>query len=211
MNQTIMRTTKFISLVAIFISAAGYAMAQSTIQGSPYLNDAYASAQVISPTQKQNFNVRYNVYQDVMEYQQNGQPYGFDPNSKLKKVVLGEETYVIRKFEFEGKTKLGFVSLLDSGKVMLYAKKVVKFQDVKKGGNLDGTDSPAKYSHNADAYYYSIGNGELKRIENLKTFVAGFPDKNDELTTYAKKEKISAKKEKDLIQIVKYYDGLFEE
>ena len=63
--------------------------------------------------------LRYNVYQDLMEYQQNGKALVLDPSPKIKSVRLGESTYIVDKFEFDGKTKFGFFNLLDSGKVTL--------------------------------------------------------------------------------------------
>jgi hypothetical protein len=38
--------------------------------------------------------------------------------------------------------------------------------------------------------------------------IASFPEKQKELTLFAKKEKISARKEKTLIQLVQYYNSL---
>ena len=57
-------------------------------------------------------------------------------------------------------------------------------------------------------YFLQVGDGELKQVDNIKEIIAALPDKQDELTQYAKKEKISAKKEKDIIQFVKYYNSL---
>ena len=143
-----------------------------------------------------------------MEYQQNGKALVLDPSTKIKRVRLGESTYIVEKFEFDGKTKYGFLNLLDSGKVTLVAKKVVKYQEPIKGRALDGGDVPAKFSKSSDAYYYRIGNGELQEVENIKDMIASFPDKQEELKQFAKKEKISPKKEEELVKLVRYYNSL---
>jgi hypothetical protein len=207
-----MKTKLFILSALLGLTTTGSLLAQATIEGSPYLNETYANAEIwSSATAHQNFSVRYNIYQDAMEYKQNGQIYAFDPSSKLRRVVLGDETFILSRYDLDGQTKSGFLQVLDSGKVMLYAKKVVKFTDAKKGGNLDGTDQLARYARGADVFFFKIGNTVPKEVESLKSMIAVFPDKNEELTQFAKKEKISIKKEKDMIKLVKYYDGLFEE
>jgi hypothetical protein len=207
-----MKTKLFILSALLGLTTTGSLLAQTTIEGSPYLSEAYTTADIwSSATSHQKYDVRYNIYQDAMEYKQNGQAFVFDPSSKVRRVVLPEETFVILRYELDGKMSTGFLEVLDSGRVMLYAKKMVKFNDIKKGGNLDGTDQPARYARLSDVFLFRIGNTPPKEIENLKGMIAAFPDKNEELTAFAKKEKISVKKEKDVIKLVKFYDGLFEE
>jgi hypothetical protein len=143
-----------------------------------------------------------------MEYQQNGKALALDPSTKIKSVRLGESTYIVDKFEFDGMTKYGFLNLLDSGKVTLVAKKVIKYQEPLKGKALDGGDLPAKFSKSPDAYFYRVGNGELQEVDNIKDMIASFPDKQEEVKQFAKKEKISPKNEDELVKLVRYYNSL---
>ena len=91
---------------------------------------------------------------------------------------------------------------------MLFSKKMMKFQQPLKGRALDGGDLPAKYSRLSDAYFYRIGEGELKPVGNLKELISTFPDKQEELKQYAKQEKISPKKEEELVKLIRYYNSL---
>jgi hypothetical protein len=199
-----------IALVSLFSftgSIAQQASAQK-IEGTPYLSEKYVPGEILFGSERSTVPLRYNVYQDLMEYQQNGKALVLDPNTKIKKVRLGESTYIVEKFEFDGKTKYGFLNLLDSGKVMLVAKKVVKYQEPMKGRALDGGDLPAKFSKSSDAYFYRVGNGELQEVDNIKDMIASFPDKQEEVKQFAKKEKISPKKEEELVKLVRYYNSL---
>ena len=67
---------------------------------------------------------------------------------------------------------------------------------------------PAKFSKSSDAYFYRIGSGELQEVDNIKDMIASFPDKQEELKQFAKKEKISPKKEEELLKLVRYYNSL---
>ena len=46
------------------------------------------------------------------------------------------------------------------------------------------------------------------KIDNLKKMIEGFPDKKNELSQFAKSEKINTKDEEDLKKLIKYYNSL---
>jgi hypothetical protein len=151
---------------------------------------------------------RYNIFQDLMEYQQNGKALVLDPTKKIKKVKIGDEIFVVEKYSLEGKSKYGFLTMIDTGKMTLLAKKMVKYQEPLKGKALDGGDLPAKFSRLSDTYFYRFGNGELKEVGNLKEVIASLPDKQEEVKQFAKQEKISPKKKDELLKLVRYYNSL---
>ncbi len=64
------------------------------------------------------------------------------------------------------------------------------------------------YSAAPDVFYFKIKDGTVEKVESIKKMIAGFPDKQTELTEFAKKEKISPKKEEELIKLVRYYNSL---
>lgn len=205
----------FIFLLAmciVFASSHAQQAAAPKVDGTPYLNEKYVDGDIFfgeaAKTAHTRVPVRYNVYRDLMEYQQNGKSLVLDPSNKIKKVQLGDETFIVEKYELNGKTKYGFMNLLDSGKVTLLAKKMMKFQDPLKGKALDGGDLPARYTLMSDAFFFKIGDGELKQVGNLKEFISHFPDKQDELKQFAKEEKISVKKPDELRKLIRYYNSL---
>jgi hypothetical protein len=184
------------------------AASSTTVEGSPYLDESFVNGKIYLANTPHAVQIRYNVYQDAMEYKEKGQTLVIDPAPSIQKVYIGTTKYVVQKVEFKGKTKNSFLVQLDSGKATLYGKKVITFQDAKKGGALDGTDLQARYNHAADAFYIKVGDSEIQRVDNIKSLLALFPDAQEDMTKFAKKEKISVKKEKDLIQLTQYYNSL---
>lgn len=180
----------------------------ATVKGSPYLDETYVDAVVSFATNTRTLPVRYNAYKDLMEYQQNGQSMVLDPAPTIKGILLGDQVFVVEKYEADGKVKSGYFTLLDSGKVDLYGRKEVKFVPGRKGGALDGTDQPAEFKRTPDNYFIKVGEGKLIEVKNIKSMIESFPDKQDELTQFAKKEKISPRDEDELRQLVKYYNEL---
>lgn len=191
----------------VMAHAQGMAANDSPVKGSPYLNDTYVNGVIYYSNKTYKTPIRYNAFQDLIEYQQGGRTMVLDPGPSVVKVELENSVFVPQKFEADGKSRFGYFEVLDSGNVTLFSKKRVTFLPEKKNGALDGRDQPAEYKRYADAFYYKIGDGPLQEVENLKTFIAALPDKQEELSKFAKKEKISHRKEEDMLRIVEYYNS----
>lgn len=213
------RKTKVIlsALCFIMITAANAQVIQptnataadQTVKGTPYLDDSYVDGIILFANNTRNAPLRYNAYKDVLEFQVDGQSRVLDPSTTIKKVNIGQSTFVVEKYMTDkGIPKYGYFTLLDSGKVNLYSKKSVKFTPGMKGRALDGGDQPAEYRRVPDEFYFKTGSGEMVEIKSIKSMIAAFPDKQDELSQFAKKEKISPRDEDELIKLVNYYNSL---
>jgi hypothetical protein len=198
------------ALAAMFSAALVNAQATDvTPKGSPYLNDDYEEGVVYLSNANHKYQARYNAFTDLVEYQQNGRMLVLDPTTKIKKIQLNNTTLVVEKYIKEGKPKFGYFARLDSGKVILYSKKVIDYMPGKKGASIDGSDQAPEYKKRPDRFFIKVGDtGGLEEVTSLKSVIAAFPDKQDELAAYAKKEKISAKKGEELAQLVRYYNSM---
>ncbi len=191
------------------IQPTNAAAATTEIKGTPYLDEAFVSGTILTSTNSRTAPLRYNAYKDLIEFQVDGQARVLDPSTTIKKVNLGQSTFVVEKYvNDKGIPKYGYFTRLDSGKVNLFSKKSVKFTPGLKGRALDGGDQPAEYRRNPDEFYFKLGDGELVEIKSIKAFVAALPDKQDEVSAFAKKEKISPRDEEELVKLVKYYNSL---
>jgi hypothetical protein len=184
------------------------AVADATIKGTPYINETFEQGVIFYANNNVKVPVRYNGFKDMIEYQQNGRTLELEPAASIKKIKLDNTTFVVDKYEDNGKSKLGYFALLDSGKVTLYARKAISYLPPKKGAALDGTDRPGEFKKVPDSFYFKIGNNRLEEVKSIKSMIAAFGDKQEELTAFAKKEKISPRKADELIQLVKYYNSL---
>lgn len=191
------------------VSSTGAVVANANIKGTPYLDDSYVDGTIIYGNRNQAAPVRYNAFKDLMEYKVNGQALVLDPTTTIKKVNVGASTFVVEKFESDGKAKFGYLEILDSGKVTLYSKKGVRYLPPKKGGAMDGSDQPGEFRRMPDVFYYRMGSGALQEVpRNSKLFIEAFPDSQNELAAFVKKEKISSKDEEELRQLIQYYNSL---
>jgi hypothetical protein len=178
-------------------------------EGSPYLKETFVKGKIF--TSKKLYAevpLRYNIYNDDMEFMQGDATYALYPEPQIVKVALGDEIYVVEKQEAKGKRQYGYLSRLDSGKVTLLSKKIVRFTDKQEPKALEAAGKPAKFTRAADLYYYKIGVDAASKVGSLKSFIESLPDKQDQMTEFAKKEKLSTRTEEDLLKLVKYYNSL---
>ena len=177
--------------------------------GTPYLNDTFAKGEVYF--HKGNSTIvqaRYNIYSDWIEYLQNNQTLVLDPDQRISKVRIEDQILVVDKYQSRGKIKHGYFTLLDSGKLMLLSKKIVTYREPQAPKALESAATPAKYTRAPDQFYYKIGNGELKKVDNIKELIADLAENTDAVKEFGKREKISPRKEEGLVKLVQFYNTL---
>lgn len=178
-------------------------------EGSPFLNEQFIAGQVVSAGKKYtSVPLRYNIFNDQMEFRLNDLTYALYPEARIVKVVLGDEIYVVEKYDIKGKLDYGYLTRLDSGKLTVFAKKIVRFTDKQEAKALESSNTPAKFTRAADIYYYKIGNGQVTKAGSLKNLIASLPENQTQLEAYAKKEKLSTRNEEDLKKLAAFYNGL---
>jgi hypothetical protein len=177
--------------------------------GSPYLRDEFMKGTVDT------FNgvysemlMRYNIHADYIEFKQKNQTYILDPEPRIKQVRFDDRIFVVVNYEHKGKERYGYLELLDSGKVTLFAKKTILYREWQAPKALESGPTPAKYTRTADIYFFRISDGTVMRVESVKKLIENLPDKHEELTQFAKKEKLGIKEESDLKKLLKQYNSL---
>lgn len=209
MNRKIILTLGIACALAVIAvhSHAQTATEAAPVKGSPYLDENYVDGTILFANNTVQSPIRYNAHKDLIEFKSQGQTRVLDPASTIKKVSFGATSFVVEKYKENGTPKYGYFTQLDSGKVRLYSKKTVRFTPMLKNKALDGTDVPAEYKRTPDEFYFKAEGGEMTEIKTVKSFIAAFPDKKDEVSAFAKKEKIS-KNEEELRKLVQYYNSL---
>lgn len=211
MNRKIYLTLGAACLLAITVASAqttSTGTEAATVKGTPYLDEAFVDGTILFANNKRQAPIRYNAYKDLIEFTVGGQARVLDPSSTIKRVNFGETTFVVEKYKDDGVTKYGYFTMLDSGKAALYCKKSVRFLPAMKGRAIDGTDQPAEYKRLPDNFFFKVAGGEMTEIKNMKGLIAAFPDKQDELKTFAKEEKISPRNQAELTKLIQYYNSL---
>ena len=179
------------------------------IVGTPYLNEEFINGVVICDAGTfSNVAMRYNAYEDHIEFKENNQIFILSPDKRIDKIAIDKNVFVVQNYQFRGRTALGFLTLLDSGKVQLLAKVMINFKEAQAPKALESSATPAHYTALEYFYFLKSNTNDVREINNLKKMIEAFPNQHKELKEFADKEKISARKEDDLIKLVKHYNDL---
>lgn len=171
---------------------------EARYEGSPYMNDEFRQAFVQSGDLKfQAVPMRYNVVEDVMEFQKGAFIHLLDPDPKIAMIEMGEATFVVPKMH------KSFYESHVSGNLSLLSKSIV---NLRPANDLMGI--PAKYGRQPDVYYFMLGDSQPVKVSGLKTFLEMIPEKKDEMEKFARDEKISFKNKGDLLRLVEHFNSI---
>jgi hypothetical protein len=184
----------------------------SGVDGSPYLFRDFIIGEAISTdnTRYINANFRYNMYTDQIEYEKYGEVYILNNPGDFEYFILGDHILCYRLFSTpDGLLKKGYFQLLNKGEdAVLFKKKNVRFVPPKEA-EAYAPASPAKFMSASDSYYISFQGRPLVMLNlKKKEFLTVFPEKSNEIEKYIANEKLSIRKEEDLLKLVEFYNKL---
>lgn len=180
------------------------------IQGSPFLNDQFIKGTVTTTEGYRYVNVplRYDQYQDELQFEKDGKPMIFSPKSIIKRAKFGDRTFTYTSYLFTGnKTKEGYFEILADGNVRLLAHHTIKFFEKEKEKPYV-EPKPARFERPMEDFYIQIGALPAQHVSKKKNLLDAFPKHKKEVADYYKSNKLSAKDKEDLIKLVTYYNSL---
>lgn len=180
------------------------------IQGSPYLNDEFEKGTVITTQGEKYVDIplRYDQYQDEMEFEKEGKAMAFSPKSVVKRAEFGNRIFTYTTYQFtDNKTKQGYFEILADGNVRLLSQHTIKFFDKEKEKPYVDP-KPARFDWPLEVFYIQIGAFPAQHISKKKNLLEAFPKHQKEVADYYKANKLSSKSKDDLIKLVNYYNSL---
>ena len=186
----------------------------SNIEGSKYLNEDFISTK-ISSMPDQIFGVRYNIYDDQMEFQGvDNTVYALNKNDDSVKITFtatNESYHLFNYIDESGRQKKGyFIKLNKGGKNLILKKHRVVF--FKEQASKTGYDEPkpAMYKSMKDRIYIKFGSKEAVVLPTKKKKLAKaiFPENPKDILDFINSNKIKLSKEEDLIILVNYLNTI---
>jgi len=185
-------------------------LTESDIEGSPYLNDEFiiGSIYTVSKTQYTDIPLRYNIYNDEIEFETPQKTVAaLGAPEMIEKVVFGDYTMEYIPFELANKVKKGFFKLELSGKASIYARPEIQFEEAKEPAPYKEAQ-PARFNPKDDRYFIRIGLDAAQLCSSKKDVEVIFSDHQSEIENFIKKEKINIKKLEELKSLVEFYNSL---
>jgi hypothetical protein len=186
-------------------------IAEENIDGSPYLNDDFINGTVFTTSKLQYVDIplRYNIFNDDIEFRTNeDKVMAMATPEIIERVTFGEYEMVYAPFAVQKKIRRGFFKLVITGKISLYARPEILYQQPEEPGAYKEA-KPAKFVNKPDTYYLRNGLNEAIKVDKKNDVIDFFPEHNNEVAAYIKKNKIKTNKEVDLKELVEYYNSNF--
>jgi len=175
-------------------------------EGSPYVDDDFKPVRIEGITKKLP-KMRYNAYEDEMEFEINGKTNYIVKNQNVKiNFPDNNKTYVLTRYQLEDKEINGYlVILVNEGKYKLYKKETVELLVNQNNKNIPYlNEKPPVYERNKDIFLI-LYNGKFYKVQkNWKEIAKELSVDNSKLNDFIKKNKISVKDEGDLIRLVEF-------
>lgn len=149
---------------------------------------------------------RYNMCSQQMQFIHNGDTVAIAVPEEVERLTFADHTFVYDSFQKDGKVQKGWLELMVDGECQLLAYHWIAYKYVE-----DTDDCGVRYSTERnflkDAYFVKKGEKVAVLIpESKKRFLEMMSDKDVDLKTYMKNNKLKVCKEQDLEQLITYYN-----
>lgn len=174
----------------------------TSIQGSKYLNEQFINTKVNNGTQ--NFLIRYNAYNDIMEYQNGAELVELIKEQNTHFQFNNGDVYELMTYHVKGKNITRYNQILfDKNHIKISKFRGVELIEAKKAQTGYTNSSPARYVPSKDIYYITLNNKTIEFSGKQKSLEKLFPNKTMEIKKFYKNNKIK-ENDDDLIKLGKF-------
>lgn len=178
------------------------------IQGSPYLNDEFQLGEVYYDGKYKisQLPLRYNLYNDEIEYKEKNAIMAFaDPNN-IDKVVIEDQVFIYIKHGKKSEVS-GFVQMWHDKLPTVLTKMKIDFLNQEEAKPYV-EPKPDRFERGYSKHYLMKCLHEIERIVSIKKLIKSLGAHQAELSAFAKKEKISSSDPEELAMLLNYYHEL---
>ena len=179
-------------------------------KGSPFINETFEVLKFKKFGNKV-FSGRYDANLGEMQIRRENDTIALNANENFEiTFVSSNKTYkTLSYIDNDGISKRGFLVVLnETDSIAVLKEEVIKFHEEKPSTNGYDKSKPAEYKRVKDNYYYKIGEHVSVLPQKRKEFTKLFPEHSKKLEVFIKKNKISLKKEDELISLFKHIGTL---
>lgn len=181
------------------------------IEGSPYLDEKFRSL-TIDGYSKQLPQIRYNAYEDEMEFKLGDKlNYIIKQNNLKFKLAETGKVYLLTRYHYDNADINGYlVEIVGKGRYTLYKRE--KIQIVEYNNNTTNTYLKNKnpYFEREKDIYLINDNGNFRKLpKNLKELIQLLGIENSKpILDYSKENHLNLKTEVDLIKLFNFINSL---
>ena len=171
------------------------------IEGSPYLDKEFKPALIVKTDHSEitNMALRYNAYENTMEFKQKETVLFIVDPVTISKIVFVDRIFVYASYRAGGKTRLSYFQMLTDGKFQLLKKYSTTFKAPEYK-----SDSPAKFVIQQPEYFLRYKNGMAHSISSRKKLIKVLQPVSEDIIDFIQREKINVRNETELINTLQF-------
>lgn len=180
----------------------------SDIDGSPYAIKDLIQGFVFFHGGDSAVNyLRYNIYEDEMEYLEGNKIKVVMNPYIVKKIYLNDKEYLYKDFLVGLRREQGYMITEVTGSCSVYRRMNVEFEDAKPPASSYDKSTPPTFKRLDDSWLISMGDNPPREFGlSKKVLLEVFGNESEELESYAKKNNLKVRKPEDFLEIVRYYN-----
>jgi len=179
--------------------------------GSPYRNEEFLYGEIWYNHEWKFINIplRYNIMYDEMEYKKPDKEtvYSLVADTLFDMIYIPEDTFVVALYEKDTKIVPGYFKLITDGNTTLLGKMEVEFMEATSE-TTHKMAMDARFVNKPNQYYVKNDGQPAEYVKNAKKLINFLGKHTEDLSLYVKEHKLSHKREKDLKQLIDYYNSL---
>lgn len=179
-------------------------------EGTPYLNEEFIPSEILTSegTLYRDVKLRYNIFTDEIEFLRKDEVRAMNSRDLTDYAIIGKDTVITKMKDKSGNMEYSHFLLLVSGNNQLLVKKHKIFREGKPAAGYQDETNPA-FVDGADEFYLGSGDDQVARkFPKKKNVEPFFGELGAEVTKFMKKEKISLKKQDDLVKLLHYCNSI---
>jgi hypothetical protein len=185
-------------------------LTEANINGSPFLNDEFIEGSLFTTSKTQYVGVplRYNIYNDQIEFQLGDAPVqALAAPETIEMIQYGDFIFEYVPFTNVKKIRRGFFIVEEKGNATLYSKPQVIFENAKEPAAYQDA-VPARFLKRPDEYYIRVGKEPAMLISKKKDLEEAFPDHKNDISGFIRKNKVKPNNPESLKELVQFYNSL---
>lgn len=172
----------------------------SDVEVHKYLSDEWKAGNLLSQENglQSNIEFRYDIMNDRIEFRS-----VLNPKS-IHIVAIGSKFFIYSEFKDDDFIRKGYFEMIYEGKTKLLIRRTANLVHGKKGAY-----GFKAYTTVIESYYLKTGdNPAIPFDKKNKGILNLLSDKENLIKEYVKKERLNTRKDRDIIELLEYYDAL---
>jgi len=205
------RITSESDLLGFMNSDLNYRQSQrewyNTVEGSAYLDTSFVEGTIsVGGTRYEGLPLRFNPYEDAVEFRREGQVRLFEPHSSRSDTVwIGEDTLLNVVRQAGRNLTSSFMELAGgaSTRVLLFYEVLVT--EPKPAQGYD-EPSPARFVHRPESIFVQVPGAPAKEFRGKKSLEDVFGEDHQDLEKFAKSNRYRLRSVEEVVALCTYYD-----